>query len=91
VSDVKKIAVSRIKYFKKSGARLYLPQSVINDPSFPFKDGDLVKIEIGNPVIQISKPEWWEMLNWDEMRSTFELLPEEIKAKIREHGLISGV
>lgn len=86
---MKKVAVSRIKYFKKSGARLYLPQSVISDPEWHFKDGDLVKIEIGNPDISISKPVWWEMLNWNEMRDTFQLLPEATKEEIRKRGLIT--
>jgi len=86
---MKKVAVSRIKYFKKSGARLYLPQSIINDPEWPYEDGDLVKIEISNPVIRISKPVWWEMLNWNEMRDTFELLPDATKDEIRKRGLIT--
>ncbi len=86
---MKKVAVSRIKYFKKSGARLYIPQSVIEDPGWRFEDGDLIKIEIGNPSLTISKPQWWEMLNWNEMRETFDLLPDETKAEIRNHGLIA--
>ena len=88
MSITKKVAVSKIKYFKKSGARLYLPQSVLDDPGWQFKDVDLVKIEIGNPSISISKPEWWEMLDWNEMAEAYKLLPQEIKDKIRNRGLI---
>ena len=76
--------VSRIKYYVKSGARLYLPNKLITHDDFPFKDGDLVKIEIGkNDIVVISKPEWWEMLNWDTMPKAYEGLPEDIKEKIR--------
>ena len=82
-----KIAVSRIKYYKKSGARLYIPQSVVDDPEFSFSDGDIVKIDVGNPVITISKPEWWEMLDWTKMRDAFDLLPNQIKQIIEENGL----
>lgn len=87
---MRKVAVSRIKYFKKSGARLYLPQNVLDDPNWPFKDGDIVKIDVGNPSITISKPEWWEMLNWDEMRETYQLLPQKTKDLIVKRGLIRG-
>ena len=85
--QMSKIAVSRIKYYKKSGARLYIPQSVIEDPDFRFNDGDIVKIEINNPAIIISRPEWWEMLDWTEMSDTYALLPQEVRDKIRESGL----
>jgi len=86
---MKKVAVSKIKYFKKSGARVYIPQSVIEDPEWHFKDGDLVKIEIGNPVLTISKPIWWEMLDWNEMKDTFNILPEATKEEIKKRGLIN--
>ncbi|HIH87819.1 TPA: hypothetical protein HA344_01250 [Candidatus Bathyarchaeota archaeon] len=85
-----KVAVSKIKYFKKSGARLYIPQSVLDDPNWRFSDGDLVKIEVGNPSISLSKPEWWEMLDWNEMAETYKLLPEEIREKIRSRGLLKS-
>ena len=85
---MKRIAVSKIKFFEKSGARLYLPQSVISDPDFPFEDGDLVKIEVGNPSIRLTRPEWWEMLDWNEMKDTFRLLPAEVKAEIEKQGLV---
>jgi predicted nuclease with TOPRIM domain len=85
------VAVSRIKYYKKSGARLYIPQSVVNDPEFPFVDGELVKIEVGNPVITLTKPTWFEMLNWNEMKDTYELLPEQIKEEIKNKGLAPNI
>lgn len=80
-------SVARIRFYKKSGARLYLPERLVRDARFPFKDEDLVKIEIGNDSLIIEKPEWWEMLNWNEMRSAFKVLPNEIKQKILEQGL----
>ncbi len=82
-----KTIISRIKFFKKSGARLYIPQSVLNDPEFPFGDDDLVKIEIGNLGLLLIKPDWWEMLDWEKMKNAFAELPDDIKAKIREKGL----
>ncbi len=85
---MKKVAVSKIKFFEKSGARLYIPQSVVADKDFPFHDGDLVKIEVGNPSITLTRPEWWEMLDWHELKDTFQLLPPEVKEKIRNQGLV---
>ena len=82
-----KTIVSRIKFYKKSGARLYIPESVLKDPEFPFRDDDLVKIEISNPGVLLIKPEWWEMLDWDNMKNAFAQLPDDIKEKIRLKGL----
>ena len=31
--------------------------------------------------------EWWEMLEWENMESTWHKLSDEIKNKIREAGL----
>ncbi|MCD6263195.1 hypothetical protein J7L60_02130 [Candidatus Bathyarchaeota archaeon] len=81
------VVVTRIKFFKKSGARIYLPSKIVKDPDFPFEDDDLVKIEIGNDSLRIERPEWWEMLDWNELREAYETLPEEIKRKIAERGL----
>ena len=76
--------ITRLKHFKKSGARIYIPQSLLLSPSFPFADDDLVKIELGkNGVVVLSRPEWWEMLDWETMSKTYEMLPQEIKDKIR--------
>ena len=82
-----KTVVTRIKYYKKSGARLYIPEAIIKDPNFPFEDDDIVKIEIKNPIISISRPEWWEMLDWKQMRDTYIMLPETIKKEIQKQGL----
>jgi len=78
----------RVKFFKKSGARLYIPESVIRDSSFPFKDGEIVKIEIGNSSLKLKAVEWWEMLDWKTMPETFKKLPPEIQRKIKDAGLI---
>jgi len=87
---MKGTAITRIKFFKKSGARLYIPAKVIRNPDFPFEDDDLVKIEIGNKSLILEKPEWWEMLDWNEMRNAYNALPDEIKTKIAERGLALG-
>ena len=81
------IATTRVKFYKKSGARLYLPEDLVRDPSFPFKDDDLVKIEMRKNSLTISRPEWWELLNWSEMREAYVRLPAEIRANIAERGL----
>ena len=36
----------------KSGGNIYIPKNVLYDPSFPFSDGDEIKIEIqGNQLV----------------------------------------
>ncbi len=82
-----KYGISRMKFRREGGARLYIPAELVRDPRFPFEDGDLVKIEIGKDSILVEKPEWWEMIDWNEMPEAYERLPEEIKRKIREKGL----
>jgi hypothetical protein len=74
---------SRLTFFKSSGARLYIPEKIICDSSFPFKDGEIIKIEIGNDSLILKPVEWWEMLDWKTMPETFEKLPEETKTKIK--------
>ena len=75
--------ISRIKFFPKSGARLYIPNRLITHEGFPFEDNELVKIELDeNGVLVISRPQWWEMLDWDKMSKAYEGLPEDIKEKI---------
>ncbi len=81
------IATSQIKYFKKSGARLYIPQKIIEDPAFPFEDEAIVKIEIKDKQIILSSPEWWELLDWNEMKAAYNALPKETQQKIREKNL----
>lgn len=45
-----------------------------------FGDGN----RILNEMVQV---EWWEMLNWNNMKNAWILLPEETKIKVREAGL----
>jgi len=78
--------VSRIRFFKKSGARLYIPEKVARQMSF--KDDDLVKIQINEGSLRIERVEWWEMIDWNEMRDAYKVLPEEVKRKIEKQGLI---
>ena len=80
--------IGKIRFYKKSGARLYIPQKVISDPAFPFKDGDVVKIEFGNDSLILKPVEWWEMLDWKAMPRVFEKLPEDLKKKIKAENLI---
>ncbi|RLI76958.1 hypothetical protein DRP04_12095 [Archaeoglobales archaeon] len=73
----------KISFFKKSGARLYIPQKLIKDSKFPFKDGEIVKITIKDNSLIVKSVEWWEMIDWDSIPEVFEKLPEEIKQKIK--------
>lgn len=36
---------------------------------------------------KVHEVEWWEMLDWNEMKNTWERLPEEVKQKIVDAGL----
>ena len=79
-----KEGATRIRFYPKSGARLYIPQRMLEDPDFPFEDEELVKIEIEDGRLIISRPEWWELIDWNSLpREVFEKLPDEIKEKIR--------
>jgi hypothetical protein len=78
----------RITFFKKSGARLYIPARLVDDSNFPFKDGEIVKVEIGNSSLKLKAVEWWEMLDWETMPETFEKLPEDLKRKIEVAQLV---
>jgi len=81
------LATTQLKHFQKSGARLYIKQEVLNSPDFPFEDEDILKVEIVDGKLILSKPEWWEMLDWDEMPQVWKTLPEEIKKQIRSAGI----
>ncbi|MCB2173075.1 hypothetical protein KQH65_10090 [archaeon] len=66
---------------------MYIPQKIIEDPTFPFEDESVVKIEIQNNQIILKNPEWWELLDWNEMKTAYQALPDEIKQKIKENDL----
>ena len=85
--------LAKIKFFGKSGARVYIPESIRRSSEFPFSDGEIVKVVIGNPnphnpSVSLVKVEWWEMLDWSTMQKTFEKLPPDIKQKITNAGLM---
>lgn len=81
------VATTQLKHFQKSGARLYIKQNFLNSPDFPFEDEEILKIEIVDGKLVLSKPEWWEMLDWDEMPQVWKTLPEEIKEQVRAADL----
>jgi len=80
-------ATTQIRRYVRSGARIYIPQGLLNRPEFPFEDDEILKVEILDGRLVLSRPEWWEMLDWDEMPLVWGTLPEEIKAKVWEAGL----
>ena len=81
------VTTTQLKYFNKSGARLYLKQELLNNPGFPFEDDEVLKVEIVEDKLVLSRPEWWEILDWDELPLVWRTLPEDIKAKVRGAGL----
>ncbi len=86
--ELAKEGFGRIKFFQKSRARLYIPQKVIEDSNFPFKDNDIVKIRIENNSIFLEGVEWWEMIDWETQPEAYAKLPEKIKSKIRASKVI---
>jgi len=55
--------------------------------TIPKEIRELLKIEPGELVnIDIRKPNWWDLLDWDELgEEAFNRLPEEIKQKIKRN------
>lgn len=51
----------------------------------PGSTSDEDEIKDGSP--ESSKSEWWEMLDWNEMKRVWKTLPEETKKIIRTAGL----
>ena len=80
------IATTQLKHYTKSGARIYITQKLLNEPAFPFHPDEILKITIQKDQLIIQKPEWWEMIDWNQMPQAWKTLPEEIKQKITEAG-----
>ena len=78
-----------MKKYPKSGAMIYIPQDALEDPRFMFRDGEVLRINVKNDELCITKPSWYELINWndDQMRQGFNELPLEIQEQIREKGL----
>ena len=45
---------AHIKKFRKSGAYLYLPRELVESDSFPFKDDDIVKLDVDSKGMTIT-------------------------------------
>ena len=71
----------------KAGANLYIKQELLELPEFPFQSDEMVKIEIHDDTLVILKPQWWEMLDWNQALHAWKNLPPEIKLTITEAGL----
>ena len=72
--------ITRLKKYPISGAMFYLGVGILNDPEFCFNDGELLKIEIEDGKLIISKPKWYELLDWTTFEeSSIEQLPEEAR------------
>jgi hypothetical protein len=79
-----KIGFTRFKGYKKSGAMGYVPEKVYEDPAWPFKDGEVVKIRIEDGRVIHEKAQWWELLDWTKLADAYEKLPEEIRSEIQK-------
>ena len=80
------ITTTQLKHYNKSGARIYIKQELLNEPTFPFKQDEILKITIQKDQLIIEKPEWWEMIDWNQMPQAWITLPQEIKQKITQAG-----
>ena len=55
--EPKPMGLTRIRFFPRSGARLYIPQKLLDDPSFPFRDGEEVEIRIEGKRLIVRRAE----------------------------------
>lgn len=61
--------------------RINIPSEVVEELNLDKEDFLLLKAK---------KAEWYDMLNWPEMKNTWDKLPQEIKNKIQEDGIFDG-
>jgi hypothetical protein len=78
----------RLKAYRKSGASVYIPERVYEDGAFPFKNDELLKIQIDRESIRCTRPEWWELIDWKKLHAAFDKLPPDVQNKIRQAGLL---
>ena len=87
------VLFGRVRFFKKSGAYLYLPAEFVKSGLFPFQDGDILKLELDEAKISederkvklvVSAPHWWEQLDWNTMPDAFINLPNDIQEDIKK-------
>lgn len=71
----------------KAGAHLCLKQELLKSPEFPFESDEMLKIEIQDDKLVILRPQWWEMLDWNQVPHAWKNLPPMIRLKITEAGL----
>src|SRR5574340_785942 len=58
--------------------RINIPSNVVEELGLGKEDYLLLKTK---------KAEWFDMLDWSQMKNTWDKLPEETKKKIREDGI----
>lgn len=61
--------------------RINIPSDVVEELKLGKEDFLLFKAK---------KAEWYDMLDWSEMKTTWDKLPKEIKEKIQEDGIFDG-
>jgi len=61
--------------------RINIPSNVVEELNLGKEDYLLFKAK---------KAEWYDMLDWSEMKTTWDKLPAEIKNKIKEDGIFDG-
>ena len=52
-----------------------------------YKDEKPIGLTVLNFMKGGDNPEWWEMLEWEQMERTWNILPEKTKNRIREAGI----
>lgn len=84
VTEVFVAKVNRIINDKKNNYcihRINIPANVVE------------KLNLGKEeflLFKAKKAEWYDMLDWSEMKVTWDKLPQEIKQKISEDGIFDG-
>jgi len=59
---------------------MYLGVGLLNDPDFPFKEDEILKMKIVDETVVISKPKWYELLDWSMFEKSYiNELPEEAR------------
>ncbi len=84
---VTKVFVAKVNRIINDKANNYCIHR-INIPSNVVKELHLEKEDF--LLFKVKKAEWYDMLDWTEMKTTWNKLPSEIKKKIQEDGIFDG-
>jgi hypothetical protein len=79
----------RFRHYNNPGAFLYVKESIVSDPRWPFKEGEWVKIyiDVENGRVVEEKAKWYDVLVY-KFPGAYELLPQEIKEIMMRSGIL---